>query len=383
MGLISNIGILFLVVIYIIYSLNKKLKNTYSLFNRVYIILFTILHFSISFWFAYFLNRLTTINDFYNFYNLAGTADNWFSIFGFGHQFISFIIYPLVKLNVSIEILFLLFSTISFKGFLVYFELININGLNKNNRILLLSFLLPTLHFWTGFLGKEALLLFLMAKILKKLKYRLFDLGGVFLLLLIFLIRPHVFFVLMIALLVLLLLDRGTSSGLKKKLILIVIGSFLILLPIAVLYFLKIENFNLITLKSYITGFLNYTENKGSTSISLIETNLISRVFYLIFMPLPFLYTIKNELQLIASVENVFFLVIFLYTIFCILRSRLKSKSLRLEEKFALIAGILLIILFASYLYNLGLGNRMRIMFLPYLFYFFISSMNRKKIINE
>lgn len=379
MGLVLNIGIVSLIAVYVIYSLHKVLKNSFSSFNKVFLILFTVLHFGISAGFACYLDKLTTVHDPHDFYNAAYLANHWYSNFGFGHQFISFIIYPFVKLKVSIEVLFLLFATISFKGFLVYFELIDLNSLSKKNSILLLFFLLPTLHFWTGFLGKEALLLFLMVMILKKVKYELFDWQFIILLFLIFIIRPHVFFVLLISLLVLFLIDQETSSRLKKKLILIVISSILILIPISVLYFLKLETLNLSALQSYITGFLNYTENKGSTSISLVDTNLFTRIFYLVFMPLPYLYEIKNGLLLAASVENVFFLIIFLYTIYYILRNRVKIQTFSKDQRFVLISSILLIFLFGSYLYNLGLGNRMRIMFLPYLFYFFISTIQFKE----
>lgn len=364
-----------LISVYVIISLKKVVNTELSFFNRMYLLAFTSIHFAVSIVFAFYLNKFTTINDPHDFYVGAQLADSWFKIFGFGHQFISFIIYPFVKLKVSIEVLFLVFATISFKGFLEYFDLIGFNNLTLNNSIVWLFFLLPTLHFWTGFLGKEALLLYAMVMILKSIKFNRFNWSFYSLLLLIFFIRPHVFFVLMLVFLTLLFLDRETSRKLKNQLIVIVIVAVLLLLPIAVLYFLKVESLNIESLQSYITGFLNYTENKGSTAISLAETNFLTRVFYLVFMPLPFIYDIKNNLQLIAAFENCLFLIIVLYVIYNIIKNRFNYQFLRLDHKFAIIASLFLIALFASYLYNLGLGNRMRIMFLPYLFYFLISGL--------
>jgi hypothetical protein len=122
------------------------------------------------------------------------------------------------------------------------------------------------------------------------------------------------------------------------------------------------------------------TENLGNASISISDTTIFTRIFFLIFMPLPLLYNMNNEIQLIASMENILFLIIFIIALINYLKNGSKFKALVLDQKFTLIASITLIVFFGSYLYNLGMGNRMRIMFLPYLFYFFINTINLKNI---
>ena len=79
-----------------------------------------------------------------------------------------------------------------------------------------------------------------------------------------------------------------------------------------------------------------------------------------------------------AAVENMYFIAVLLYAIYYFIKNKVSFIRLRIEQRFAFIASFLLIILFGSYLYNLGLGNRMRVMFLPYLFYVLITVINSK-----
>jgi hypothetical protein len=373
-----NILLVLLLIGYIIFELVSVIKRTSSQIIIYFFVLFTLIHFGVSVGYSYFLDRLTMIHDPIIFYNKALIEKDWLGSFGFGNQFMPFLIYPLVQLNIRIEVLFFLFSTISFKGFLMYFEMLDLNRLKNNNRFLLLFYLLPTLHFWTGSLGKEALLVYLMAIFLCKLKLKSFDFSFVVLLLMIFLIRPHVFFVLILVFSVLFFMSNELDRALKIRMLLFVFLSVMVLLPLSLKFFLRIDILNFESLENYIFEFLDFTETNGGSSISLIDTNVISRILYLVFMPLPFLYDFKNKLQIIVSIENVFFLLGFLYTLFYFIKNGLKWQNLKYDLRFALMASLFLIILFGSYLYNLGLGNRMRIMFLPYIFYFFIGVLAAK-----
>ena len=142
------------------------------------------------------------------------------------------------------------------------------------------------------------------------------------------------------------------------------------LFPLGALFFTDLDRFSLDSLLAYKDHFVNYTASLGgNTAISLKETTFFSRILYLLFMPLPFLSAIKSPIHWIAAVENCYYIVVFVGVFVSLLRKRLSFKMLNREVKFALVSGSLLLFLFASYLYNLGLGNRMRLMFLPYLFF--------------
>jgi len=379
MALILNIVISISLIVYIAYSLTQLLKRTISPFYKTYFVLFSIMHFGVALGFAYFLNDLTTINDPQDFYIGAKSAENWFSLFGIGHDFMSFIIYPFVKYGVSIEVLFLLFATISFKGFLIYFDLLKVNeNVQKRKIFLLLFFLIPSIHFWTGFLGKDPLLFFLMALVLQKVSSRAFNLKLILLFIPIFLIRPHVFFVLMLSFMLFFMLNSKRDSSIQRKVVLGSILVFSILAPIFLIYFLKMENLSFVELSDYYKGFMEYATAKGNTSISLSETNIFTRIFYITLMPLPFLYPLNNPFLVFVSLENIYYLILFIFIFFYFLKNKLGWINITDVDRFALISGIALLILFSSYLYNLGLGNRMRIMFYPYLFYFLNSNINIK-----
>jgi hypothetical protein len=369
-SLFSNSLVLVILAWYIGVQLRKSLQTTTRFENRVFLVCFGALHLLVSFVFGLSLDRLPSILDPHDFFNAALSADSWFQLFDFGHGFLSFFIYPLVHAKVSLIVLFLVFSTISFKGFLIYFEMIKLDSIQKRSYPLLVFFMLPSIHVWTGMLGKEALLFLWMALLLKKISDRTYDWKMIVLFLLIFFLRPHVFFVLLVVLFVLVLRDDKNSRQLKVFVIWTTAFSFLVLLPLGALFFIDLDSFSLNSLLAYKDYFINYTASLGgNTAISLKETTFFSRILYLLFMPLPFLSSIKSPIQWISVVENSYYLVAFIGVFVYLLRKRFSFKMLDREVQFALVSGSFLLLLFASYLYNLGLGNRMRLMFLPYFFF--------------
>lgn len=359
-------------MISVFFLLKKTLKSTKAKFYKGYFIFFTLVHFCIAFLFAYNLDQLLMIKDPQNFYSTALNSETWLDLFGFGHSFITFIIYPFVKIGVAIESFFVLFALVSYKGFLIYFELLKVNSWHKKRRIiLLLFFLIPTIHFWTVFLGKDPLLFLLMALVLKFLHKKMFSKIGLALIF-IFIIRPHVGLVLITSFLLLLFINKKIKLQLKIKLVVILVVVTLGVTYTFLKYFLNIETIDSGSLTSFYTKFINFTINHGgNTSINLKETTIFSRWFYLLFMPLPFLYPFKNVFVIATSIENLYFVSIVIYLIVFKIE-KLYWNSL---NKFTLVTSVLLMLLFASYLYNIGLGNRMRIMFYPYFFYFLNSAL--------
>ncbi|PCH52521.1 MAG: hypothetical protein COC22_03955, partial [Flavobacteriaceae bacterium] len=345
---------------------------------KIYYTLFTLIHFTAAIAHIY-LND-TIGKDAFRYFNNALEAENWFQLFDVGRNFMSFLVYPFVKLGITIHVLFLLFATISFKGFLLYFEMLDIKKITKNNWFLLVLFLMPSLHFWTGFLGKEALLLLITVYLLKIISTISFGIPFFIAFLLLFFIRPHMFFILSFVFILVLYLEKGILKKIKRNLILILLISTVILVPVFFKYFLKIEVFNIVVIKEYLSAFLSYTQvNTGNSPISLADTTLFSRILMQLFMPLPYLYAIKNVFQLGIAIENSYFLLICIYSIYYFIKNGIKINNISIDLKFALISSILLIILIGSYIYNLGLASRMRVMFLPYLFYFLIHTINTNR----
>jgi len=383
MILFLNLSLFIICLFYSGYELVKLLRKTTNNFYKTFFILVALGHFTTSFGVSYYLDMLTTLHDPHDFYIRAQEATSWIGTFGLGHRFMSFIIYPFVHVGIKIEVLFVLFASISFKGFLIYFELLKVHEFKKKSKVfLLLFFLIPSIHFWTSFLGKDPLLFFLMALVLKRIYHQNFDYKIGLLLVPIFLVRPHVCLVLIFSLVLFFLLNKNISNRFKQRILLGFIASIVVLIPIFFLFFLKMENLNTAAFMQYYHSFIDYTVNKGNTSINLSETTIFSRIGYLLFMPLPFLYPFKNYFIVLISIENLYYLVVLGYVFQQSIKNWRKRIALNSVSMFALIASFFLIVLFGSYLYNLGLGNRMRIMFYPYLFYFLISTVNfNKKIL--
>jgi hypothetical protein len=87
--------------------------------------------------------------------------------------------------------------------------------------------------------------------------------------------------------------------------------------------------------------------------------------------------------QWLVAIEGVYFIGAFIYVGYRAVKKQCTWQQVTNSQKYALICGIGLVLLISSYVYNLGWANRMRMMYYPYLFYFFItfvSLKNEKKI---
>ena len=360
-----------------------KIKDPYL---KVGFVIFTITHFLIGSLYAFKLDTLTFINDPKDFFEIALNSQNFFSAFGLGHQFMAFIIYPFVKTGMNIETIFLVFSFISYLGFLNYFELLKIYNLKKYNKLLLLVFLLPTPHIWLASLSKEVIIFYAMSIVLKEVINGKYGIKILISLLFIFLVRPHMSLLIFISILLSFLLGKDLSM--KQKIYYlggVGLMSFL-MIYLTSKYFLKIEDINIQTVLEYVYDFYNsrITKKVGGSAIDVKNTSLLERMFFLLFMPLPFLYNITNVFQLCSSLENTVLLVCFFVFMYSSLMKKMKSRKLNLRVKVFLYSNVLItIVFFSSYLYNLGLGNRMRIMFLPYVFYIIIKETDLNSLFNR
>ncbi|MDO3693619.1 hypothetical protein QVZ41_01995 [Wenyingzhuangia sp. chi5] len=365
---ILELGICVGVLGYVGYLLKKKLELTTSVKIKTFLVLFTLIHYSVSIVFAVYLNSFSNINDPKDFFTMATDSNSWLPLLGLGHDFIAFLIYPLVKAGVGIEVLFLIFATISYVAFFKYFKLIGIRTLEKTSILYLLFYLIPTIHVWTAFLGKEPLLLWLMVVLLEIINNKKSNVLTFLVLGLIFLIRPHVGLILLFVLFLFKLSDKKTPKKYKIK----IVVTFIILICVGIIllmkFFLKFESLSLESILRYIESFNSGSEDKGGSAISIEDTNIGTRILYLLWMPLPYVYKIKNTLQALVALENIYYVGVMLYIGFVCIKNKLKM-TIEKEVQFSFMAAVALMLLFASYLYNLGLGNRMKIMFLPYFFY--------------
>jgi hypothetical protein len=303
------------------------------------------------------------------FYKTALTAESWISLFGLGSTFMAFLIYPLIKAGVSLFVLFFLFASISYQAFLWYFNqmascysnTVTIYGIP----LVQFFFLLPSFHYWSSFLGKDALVFFILTYLLFEIKNRIkLNFLQILVLFVFLLLRPHFCFVVFIAGFIYYFTENNIGSKIRIKLLLGVLAIIGVLFPV-VMQFLNITNFSSNTLQAKWIGLSAYA-TQSSSGINLMESSYLDRLWLLMFRPLY--YDAVTFYQYVISIENSFVLLFFIIGVIYIF---LKGKEIRItgDVKFALLTGSLLFLMIASYIYNLGLASRMRLSFLPLFFY--------------
>lgn len=303
------------------------------------------------------------------FYETAKTADSWFSIFGLGSQFMAFLIYPLVTIGISKFVLYFLFSAISYQAFIWYFEQMedffsqSTKGIRTS--IIQLFFLLPSLHYWSGFVGKDALVFFFVTYLFFEVKKKKsFNVLHFVVLIVFLLLRPHVFAMTFVAFFIYFGLQRKISPGVKIKLLLLSLFILGVFIPI-IMRFLSIENLSYTALVEF-WNKMNIYSNNISNGISLNESSFLDRIGLLMFRPL--FYDATTIYQYVISIENSLVLLLFLIVGVYLFVKR-KNIIVIEEVKLALLIGFCIMFMIATYIYNLGLASRMRLMFLPLIFY--------------
>jgi len=353
---------LFLFIVIYIYIKTKAYYSSHSNSQKIFVVLLFLVHFS-TMGIAYSSN----IVDAVVFYERAANANSWISLFGLGTTFMSFLIYPLVKTGVSMFVLFMLFSAISYQAFLLYLNNMS-NSYEGRMRvggipITQMFFLLPSLHFWSGFLGKDALVFFFLTFLLFEIKEKskltiLHCIVIVFLLLL----RPHVFIVAFAAFFMYYISQNNATLKPKVLILMLVITVVSILI---VMHFMDIESFTYKNFSDKFNEIHAYASN-GKSSINLLESSYLGRIWLLLFRPLFF--DASTFYQYLISIENGLVLLLMFLSSFYLF---LKRHIIVIAEdiKLAVLVGLFIMFMIASYIYNLGLASRMRLMFLPLFFY--------------
>ena len=303
------------------------------------------------------------------FYSTAQTAHSWFSAFGLGSQFMAFLIYPLVTIGMSKFVLYFLFSVISFQAFLWYFQqmgdVFSISPKVIGVPIPQLFFLLPSLHYWSGFVGKDALVFFFLTYLFFEVKNKKsFNVLHFVVLIVFLLLRPHVFAMTFIAFFIYFGFQKKTPPVVKIKIVLLSLLILCVFIPIIML-FLKIDSLSYAVLVELWDNLNIYSKNV-SNGISLTESSFLDRIGLLMFSPL--FYDTTTFYQYVISIENSLVLLFLLIVGFYLYVKR-KNIFVTDDVKLALLIGFCIMFMIALYIYNLGLASRMRLMFLPLFFY--------------
>lgn len=344
----------FVITVRIARFLNLKTKRAFYLY---------LWHSLLCFGFTYF----THVNgaDAANYYLNALNGDVRWSI---GTSAISLIAYlPVYGLNLSYFGANLLFSIFSMIGLLFMDSVLQDirYGKRQITRWICASLVFfPSVHFWTGAVGKDSLMLLgagLIIWALQSLKTRYIAL--LFSLLIFSIVRPHMAITFMLSYGISTVLRRNTNV-IQSGFILGIFGSALYLLIPIFISLVGLEGANLSDVSDYVNNRQSY-DDVGGSAISLQNMNFFSRIFAFLFRPT--ILEARNILGIISALENAVLLMSFAVSAITFSFKGSQVQKEILGRFTLLIYGIAAMLILGQLTYNLGLAARQKWMVIPLL----------------
>lgn len=267
---------------------------------------------------------------------------------------------------------FMMFQTIGFWGIIILmrtFEEIKDRIASPESAMSSVLLFMPTIHYWTSPIGKDAILFFAIAlstwsSLNLQKRYLRFAFG----VLVMTMARAHIAAVVMASLVIAAAMYRGLSFG-RRLVLLVPAFSALLILGVVVQSSIGLN-------LSDAGSVAKFLEEKsvvivaaaGNTSLNTASFPM--RLLSLLFR--PFFVDARNMLGIVASVENLFILLMFFYFLFR-WREVIDLYRKVFFIRFSAVLTLSLILLLAIVNYNVGLGLRERTMFLPPLLSIFVA----------
>ncbi|EKB48705.1 hypothetical protein B879_02664 [Cecembia lonarensis LW9] len=300
--------------------------------------------------------------------------ETWFSTYGTHNNFVFFLNYPFSKvLGLDFWTGTFLYASVSAWAFILIYmvgeELFKVEPIKLYGfKIWPLILLLPSLHFWSSGIGKDALVFLFISMFfygLRDLRKHVFLVG--LSLILLYHVRPHMAFIVFLSTAFMLVLDSKLHSSYKLIFFsLSLVGFFLIYGQ--VLEFLKIDEIN--------TENIEAVFNKSSTNLSygrsFVDMSSYPyplKVFTFLFRPLFF--DAHNFTSFLNSFENLIYLILAGTVLKKVNPIKAYQKS-PVHLKILLITFLLASIAFAGSLSNFGIMVRMKNMTFVYFLIFLI-----------
>ena len=380
---INFIFVVFLILlnIYIAFKYIKKLKLIKTGHHNIIWLLF-----GVHFLFAvlYFFLSYTDTSDAMLYYQDAKIADSWFNLFSLGTGVIKFIVYPFVKFGFSYLNVFMIFSTFGAIGFYKLYVLFLEELLHQKKHLnfqYVFLFLLPSFHFYTSGIGKDALVFYLLISLFSLIKRSdILNYSSLFFFLTLFLIRPHIAVFLLISYFLVLFFYAKLKLMYKFGLILITLLFILIATPILEQK-INIKFSSLDSVEQTLNRIQSYGKriDMGSSSIDVTEKGVTFKMFAYAYLPM--IWKADSVLKFIVSLENIY---LFIILFFSILKSGKRKFFNEINVYLVLILIYSLITWFISSLtlYNLGLSTRQKYMFIPFLYLVIITFLSDKSKID-
>jgi hypothetical protein len=292
--------------------------------------------------------------------------------------FIESILFPFVHyLQFSFFSCDLLFSFFSLRGF-IYLYTVILKLVDYRYTRWLWLFVLPSMHFWTAAVGKDALIFLGLSWIIYNYFTNKSKISFIIPLLIVTLTRFYVIALIgagtAIAL-VLISKQLKLSYKIFAMIIFSAIGFFIF--P----YFLNAISVGDVSNLSKQSETVIKANQQGGGAVDLQGSNLLVKWFSYLFR--PFLFEARSPQMLITALENIMWLVIFYKIYLGIRRVKFVPQKRRTFFWVALSSLIIVTLPSAFILSNFGISSRQKIMIVPLMMYLFFESMlaiHQKKI---
>lgn len=379
-------GILILIVLsFVAFAWINKIKTLYPIVDRKFLRWLYAYHILLTL--AYFAYVSFNPSDSHAYYRKVSTyfrGDSWMSFYGTSTTFIEWVGYPFVHFfGFSYEAMMVLFSFFGFVGFLYFYIFFKENIRLKHTffgvNLLVLTFFLPNLHFWSASFGKGSLIfmgigLFFFG--VSKIRRRMLAviIGGI----IIYHVRPHVMLVMLVSTaLGFVFSTKGLNLTWRLVFFSAAVGAFFYIFN-DVLTLVGIDQ------DEFVTQGLDLSRraselSKATSGVDISEYSLPMKVFTFLFRPL--FIDAPGALGIIVSFENVFYLLITLR----ILTRASGWKFLFVGDmlsKIAVFSFCTITVVLAQVSGNLGLAMRQKSQIMILLMYVALVYLDSEKIKN-
>ena len=372
---------------FLFYFLIKNLKFIvvkYSI-NKIFLIILTSLKifFLIS---TFFYGELGNALDSKSIYeNSTIFSEEIFRILGIqmfltGSEFVSLLLTPITKLGklsyFNLNIIFMLFGL--YASLLFYIVLRKYSKNNYSHFLCMIIVLYPTLNFYTSYITKDLIIFFCFSYSLFLLNFEFekknFKKKFFLIIILILFVRPYIFVTLATSSIILLsIFYKFQKKNLIFFLTLLIVFSSIIWLLFTYRYtnvFIGSDN--------YLLQFLQYLEyraevtNIGDSKINLMNQDLLSRFFLILFGKTVFYLNFANVFYF---VDKIFLVFIFSHILLIKIDfNKIKFDAFHVYEYTFLLYSVLLFALLSLSVSNYGIALRLKLMFLPFFFYFILKN---------
>ena len=305
--------------------------------------------------------------DSVGFYRKAGELQHF--VLGQRGEFVESLTWVLIYyLNLSFLGCNFVFSLIGLLGW--YFLLLVLIDISKGWSKWFLVLLLPELHYWTCFLGKDALIFFSVCAIIYTWHFHKFFLNYLIPCIIIGYIRAPILLIILAAFGVSMLFQSKTRFVNKVLIGGLSLIVFSIFLPMAMEQ-VRMEEFDMENVEDYIERNEQYhKEEQFGSSVNMQGQPIFIKMFAYQFRPL--FYDSKGMLQLEASFENAWWLLLLLLICF-----RFRRKYILW---FPFLAYVSLWVSQSLGLNNLGIAMRQKMMFFPFFITLFFQTLYDSKL---